>query len=126
MKNIKSLFLPVTAIMLLFTGCKKFDEVNVDPYLANESQVQVEYLINGAIMTDQMDPNISERSFVLYWKNAAHQQWADGGITTGTYTDDWTSQWYSTSYQSKAIGRIYAAVEVAEKQIADDNKKELD
>ncbi len=123
MKNIKKLILPAALGTLFFTGCKKFDEINVDPYLANEQQVQVEYFINGAMMTDQMDPNISERTFVLYWKNAAHQQWSGGGIATGGYNDDWTSQWYGTNYQGKALNRIYSAVDVAEKQIASGNIK---
>lgn len=122
MKNITKALLSGIGLLLLSTGCKKFDEINVDPYLANESQVQVEYLINGAMMTDQMDPNISERTFVLYWKTAAHQQWG-GGISTGGYNDDWSSQWYSTSYQGKALSRIYSAVEIAEKQIADNKIK---
>lgn len=112
----------MVALVLIGTGCKKFDEINVDPYLANEQQVQVEYFINGAIMTDQMDPNISERTFVLYWKTAAHQQWG-GGISTGGYNDDWSSQWYGANYQGRALNRIYSAVDVAEKQIAAGNVK---
>lgn len=123
MKNIKILFLPAVLMALWVTGCKKFDEINVDPYLANESQVQVEYFINGAMMADQMDPHISERIFVLYWKSAGHQQWG-GGITTGGYDDGWSSDWYGTGYHGRALNRIYSAVQVAEKQIADGNIKE--
>lgn len=122
MKNINKILLGAAGLFLVATGCKKFDEVNTDPYLANESQVQVEYLINGAIMTDQMDPNISERTFVLYWKTAGHQQWG-GGISTGGYNDDWSSQFYSTSYMGRALSRIYSAVDIAEKQIATNNIK---
>ncbi len=122
MKNLLKLILPVAGLVMLGTGCKKFDEINVNPYLANESQVQVEYFINGAIITDQMDPNISERTFVLYWKTAARQQWG-GGISTGGYNDDWSSQWYGSNYQGKALNRIYSAVDVAEKQIKAGNIK---
>lgn len=118
MKNMKKIILPLVSGALLATGCNKFDEINIDPLQANEQQVQVEYFIDGAMMTDQMDPNISERTFVLYWKNAAHQQWSGGGIATGGYNDDWSSQWYGTSYMGKALNRIYSAVDVAEKQIA--------
>lgn len=123
MKNLSKILLPVIALVLAGTGCKKFDEINVDPYLANESQVQVEYFINGAIITDQMDPNISERTFVLYWKTAARQQWG-GGISTGGYNDDWSSQWYGSNYQGKALNRIYSAIDVANKQIASGKIKE--
>lgn len=123
MKNLSKILLPVIALVLAGTGCKKFDEINVDPYLANESQVQVEYFINGAIITDQMDPNISERTFVLYWKTAARQQWG-GGISTGGYNDDWSSQWYGSNYQGEALNRIYSAIDVANKQIASGKIKE--
>ncbi|MCO6496436.1 MAG: SusD/RagB family nutrient-binding outer membrane lipoprotein [Chitinophagaceae bacterium] len=123
MKNIKRIILPLVSGALLVTGCNKFDEININPLLANEQQVQVEYFINGAMMTDQMDPNISERTFVLYWKNAAHQQWSGGGIATGGYNDDWSSQWYSSSYMGKALNRIYSAIDVANKQIESGNVK---
>lgn len=123
MKNMKKIILPLVTGALLATGCSKFDEINIDPYQANDQQVQVEYFIDGAMMTDQMDPNISERIFVLYWKDAARQQWAGGPAVTGGYNDDWSSQWYSTSYMGKALNRIYSAVEVAENQIASGNIK---
>lgn len=122
MKNLFKICLPVIAFALLGPGCKKFDEINVNPYLANETQVQVEYFINGAIIADQMDPHIAERIFVLYWKTAGRQQ-QGGGISTGGYNDSWSSDWYGTGYMGRALNRIYSAVEVAEKQIAANNKK---
>ncbi len=122
MKNIFKILLPVMVFSLMTTGCKKFDEINIDPYLANESQVQVEYFINGSIIADQMDPHIAERIFVLYWKTAGRQQFG-GGISTGGYNDGWSSDWYGTGYMGRALNRIYSAVEVAEKQIASGNKK---
>lgn len=123
MKKIFKILLPVAAMSLTVTGCKKFDEINVDPYLANETQVQVEYFINGSIINDQMDPHIAERIFVLYWKTAGRQQFG-GGISTGGYNDGWSSDYYGTGYMGKCLNSIYSAVEVAEKQLAGNSKKE--
>ncbi len=122
MKKIFRILLPVVALSAVVTGCKKFDEINVDPYLANEQQVQVEYFINGAIIADQMDPHIAERIFVLYWKTAGRQQWG-GGISTGGYNDGWSSDWYGSGYMGRSLNRIYSAIDVAEKQIASGNVK---
>ena len=69
----KGLFIPLAAAAV-FSGCKKFDEINENPYLVTEDQVQVEYFINNAIIGNQMDPHIAERIFVLYWKTDGHQQ----------------------------------------------------
>lgn len=120
MKHLWKICLPVVVVSLLVTGCKKFDEINVNPYLANETQVQVEYFINGAIIADQMDPHIAERIFVLYWKTAGHQQ-RGGGISSGGYNDSWTSDWYGTGYMGRSLNRIYSGIEVAEKQLAAGN-----
>lgn len=78
MKSIFKVILPAATTLLLLSGCKKFDEINVNPYLANEQQVQVEYFLNGSIIADQMDPHIAERIFVLYWKTAGRQQFGGG------------------------------------------------
>ena len=118
MKNfLNKILMPVIAVTLLGTGCKKFDDLNVNPNLANESQVQVEYFINGAIIADQMNPHIAERIFVLYWKTAGRQQ-RGGGISSGGYNDGWSSDWYGSGFHGGALNKIYSAIEVAEKQIA--------
>jgi len=115
MKNfLNKILMPVIAVTLLGTGCKKFDDLNVNPNLANESQVQVEYFINGAIIADQMNPHIAERIFVLYWKTAGRQQ-RGGGISSGGYNDGWSSDWYGSGFHGGALNKIYSAIEVAEK-----------
>ncbi len=115
--------IPAAFLMLSATACSDFDEINADPYLATENQVQVEYFINGSIIGSQMDPHIAERIFVLYWKTAGRQQFG-GGISTGGYNDGWTSDYYGSGYLGGWLNSIYAAVQVAEKQIQDGNVKE--
>ncbi|MCE6991978.1 SusD/RagB family nutrient-binding outer membrane lipoprotein [Dyadobacter sp. CY323] len=119
---LKRALMPAAALMLFTTACNDFDEINADPYLATESQVQVEYFINGSIIGNQMDPHIAERIFVLYWKTAGRQQ-AGGGISTGGYNDGWSSDYYGSGYIGGWLNSIYAAVQVAEKQIAAGNIK---
>lgn len=123
MKNIlKKSFLPALVALFFTTSCSDFEQINVNPLKANESQVQVEYFINNSIIGAQMDPHIAERIFVLYWKTAGHQQWG-GGISTGGYDDGWSSDYYGSGYMGGWLNHIYAAVEVAEKQIANGDAK---
>ncbi|CAG5003083.1 hypothetical protein DYBT9275_03047 [Dyadobacter sp. CECT 9275] len=120
---LKRAIIPAAALLMFTTACNDFDEINADPYLATENQVQVEYFINGSIIGSQMDPHIAERIFVLYWKTAGRQQ-AGGGISTGGYNDGWSSDYYGSGYLGGWLNSIYAAVQVAEKQIAAGNIKE--
>lgn len=116
MKNILNKFiLPSAITLLLTTSCSDFDEINTDPYLASEDQVQVEYLINNSIGGAQQDPHIAERVFVLYWKSAGRQQMG-GGITTGGYNDGWSSDYFGSGYMSNWLNTAYAAIELAEKK----------
>ncbi len=116
MKNINKLTLAFLVGSLLFTGCKKFDDMNVDPFAVSEDNVRVEYLINNSIGGAQMDPHIAERAFVLYWKTAGHQHLASG-LSTGAYDEGWTGDYYN--YISGWLNHINTAVQVAEKQIAE-------
>lgn len=116
MKNIikKTSLLAVTGL-LLTTSCKKFEEINVNPIAASEDQVQVEYFINNSIIGAQMNPDVAERSFVLYWKTAAHQQ-EDEGLSSGFYDDGWTSAYYNQV--SGWLNAVNTGIQIGEKQAA--------
>lgn len=102
---------------LIFTGCKKdFLDVNIDPKAASIDQVQVEYLINNSITQAQMDPHISERVFVLYWKIASRQYRGNGSLAWADYDDGWSSDYYS--YLSGWLKDATLAVNVADDKIA--------
>lgn len=105
----------IMAVMLL-GACKKFDSLTVNPTAANESQVQVEYFINNAIINAQMDPHIAERVFVLYWQRGGHQTFEGTGIVGGGYNDGWSSDYYR--YLSNWLNPINTAVQVAETKIS--------
>ena len=86
----------VIAATVVMVSCKKLDGINVDPTAANGDQVQVEYFINNSIVSAQMNPDVAERSFVLYWKPAGRQaaDYDGGAISAGNYDDGWTSAYY--------------------------------
>ncbi len=122
MKYIHKILFAVSTVMLL-SACSKFEEINQNPYLVTEEQVQVEYFINGSIMGAQMDPHIAERIFVLYWKTAGHQQFG-GGISTGTHNDGWSTDYYASGYMGGWLNQINTGIQVAEAKIAAGNIKE--
>lgn len=118
MKHILTKSCIIIAATMFLGSCKKFDDINVNPVAANEEQVQVEYFINGSIVGAQMNPDVAERSFVLYWKPAGRQA-ADidgGAISIGDYNDQWTGAYYGQV--SGWLNQINTAIQVGNKQIA--------
>lgn len=119
-RNIKKTGLLLSASMLLLTSCKKFEEINKSPYAADASQVQVEYFINNSIIQAQQDPDVAERSFILYWKVAAHQQ-EGGRLSYGNYNDQWTTAYYNQV--SGWLNSINTAIQVGEEQMENGTSK---
>jgi hypothetical protein len=107
---------------MLFS-CKKFSAVNTDPTAASSTQVQVEYFIDNAIVTAQMNPDPSERCFILYWAAAGHQiSDADGAtFSWGSYNDGWTTDYYNN--QASALTYINSAITIAQQQMAAGTEK---
>jgi len=94
MKLIKKTSFALLTAALLTSSCKKFDEINENPIAANTGQVQIEYFINSSIVDAQMNPDVAERSFVLYWKTAGHQH-SNTTFALANYDDGWTSAYYN-------------------------------
>ncbi len=115
MKNIVKKSSLVLAVMAMLTSCDNFDEINVNPTAANADQVQVEYFINSSIIGAQMNPDVAERSFVLYWKTAGHQMLSTG-ISGGTDDDGWSSAYYNSS--ANWLNAINTAIQVADEKEA--------
>jgi len=106
------------ATALSLGSCSKFTELNVDQTAADSSQVQVEYFLNNSIIEAQMNPDVAERSFVLYWKPAGRQasDFDGGAISAGTYADDWTTNYYNAL--SGWLNTANTAIQIGQKQIA--------
>ncbi|AFD07792.1 SusD/RagB family nutrient-binding outer membrane lipoprotein [Solitalea canadensis] len=115
MKNILMKSCVLLAAGMLATSCSKFDDYTKDPLAASPDQVQVEYFINNSIIGAQMNPDVAERSFILYWKTAGHQH-SVTAISGGTYNDGWTSAYYDQV--SGWLNSINTAIQVANEQVS--------
>jgi hypothetical protein len=104
---------------MVLVSCKKFEDINVNPIAANGDQAQVEYFLNGSIIGAQQNPDVAERSFVLYWKTAAHQQ-EDEGLSSGSYNDGWSGAYYNqvSEWLNQANTAIQIGKEHTDKGIA--------
>ncbi|HKG06360.1 MAG TPA: SusD/RagB family nutrient-binding outer membrane lipoprotein [Pedobacter sp.] len=118
MKNILKQSCLVIAATVMMASCKKFEQLNVNPVAAGEEQVQVEYFINNSIISAQMNPDVAERSFVLYWKPAGRQaaDYDGGAISAGSYNDGWTGAYYDQV--AGWLNMANTAIQIGEKQIA--------
>lgn len=105
----------------VISSCSKFEDINKSPQAADDSQVQVEYFINASINGAQMNPDVAERAFVLYWKTAGRQHRLTF-FNNGTYDDGYTSAYYNQS--ASWLNRINEAVQVAERKIEAGDVKE--
>jgi hypothetical protein len=115
MKNILRKSSLVLAMVGMLVSCDNFDEINTNPSAANVDQVQVEYFINNSIIGAQMNPDVAERSFVLYWKTAGHQMLSTG-ISGGTFDDGWASAYYNSS--ASWLNSVNTAIQVADEKEA--------
>ncbi|MBL4677267.1 MAG: SusD/RagB family nutrient-binding outer membrane lipoprotein [Mucilaginibacter sp.] len=119
---IKKSGIVLLAISML-ASCKKFDEINTNPFAANGDQVQTEYFINNSIIGAQQDPGLSERMFILYWVPGGHGLQDEDGETfsQGSYVDDWASEYYRQSSQWQ--NNINTAIKIGNDQIAKGTSK---
>lgn len=104
------------AAAVMMTSCKKFEDLNVNPVAANGDQTQVEYFINNSIVSAQMNPDVAERSFVLYWKPAGRQasDYDGGAISVGEYNDGWSGAYYNEV--SSWLNMANTAIQIGEEQ----------
>lgn len=119
MKNyiIKAGFLVVLATMV---SCSDFDEINTNPTAASDKQVQVEYFLNNSITGAQQNPDIAERSFVLYWKAASRYD-RTNSLPIGDYNDGWTNNYFNGL--SAWMNHANTAIETAEKRVEEGDEK---
>jgi hypothetical protein len=123
MKSIlKKSCLVLTATMML-ASCKKFDEINQNPFAANADQVQTEYFLNNSIIGAQQDPGLSERMFILYWTVGGRALQDEDGETfsQGGFVDDWAGEYYRQSSQWQ--NNANTAIQIGTDQIAKGTSK---
>nr|WP_067058252.1 SusD/RagB family nutrient-binding outer membrane lipoprotein [Mucilaginibacter sp. L294] len=123
MKSILKKSCILLAATAMLVSCKKFDDVNTDPFAANGDQVQTEYFINNSIIGAQQDPGLSERMFILYWVPGGHALQDEDGETfsQGSFVDDWAGEYYRQSSQWQ--NNINSAIQIGNDQIAKGTSK---
>jgi hypothetical protein len=123
MKTILKKSCIIFAATMMLASCKKFDEINNNPFAANANQVEPEYFINNAITGAQQDPGLSERMFILYWVPGGHGLQDEDGDTfsQGGFVDDWASEYYRQS--SQWLNNVNTAIEIANTKIANGTSK---
>ncbi|WP_223583823.1 SusD/RagB family nutrient-binding outer membrane lipoprotein [Sphingobacterium sp. GVS05A] len=114
MKNIISKIGFAVLLGGVISSCSKFEEMNVNPYKANDDQVKIEFFFNNSLTGAQQDPNIAERIFVLDWKTTGRQHMTNG-LATGTVNDDWSKEYYR--YSAEWIKNATKGIEVATNEI---------
>lgn len=129
MKNNIFKIIGLSILLVGATGCSEFDEMNVDPNAVETEKVLPEYFLNNSIIGAQMNPEVAERAFVLYWKTAGRQQYSTG-IAGGSYDDGWSSNYwgYVSTWLRNANNAINMADERQEKgtaQVHNENIKQV-
>ena len=89
MKTRNILFTGLVSVAALLSSCNDFQEINEDPNLVGEDKVKPQWFLNASIMGDQMNPEIAERIFILYWDRASRFN-RGSGFTIGTDTVSYT------------------------------------
>lgn len=110
-------------LAVLIGGCSKFDEINTNPTAASADQVQVEYFIDQSIIRAQQNPDVSERTFVLYWVPGGRQTAdADGAtFSLADYDDGWINAYYNNI--SSALNSANSAIDIGNQQITAGKEK---
>lgn len=116
-KNIIILGALAVASLTTVTSCNDFEDINKDPNKADLEQVEPEWFLNGSIGDAQMNPEIAERIFILYWKRAARFD-RGSGFAIGTDNDDYNRLYLtSNSYGVGWLNKANQAIEVGEEKI---------
>ena len=117
-KNIIILGVLAVASLVTITGCNDFEDINKDPNKANLDQVEPEWFLNGAIGEAQMNPEIAERIFILYWKRAARFD-RGSGFTIGSDNDEYNRLYLTeNAYGVGWLNKVNQAINTAEDKIA--------
>lgn len=101
---------------LATVACKDFQEINKDQNAVPEKDIRIEYLLNKSIYDAQMDPNVGERIFILYWDRMAKYE-VGGGLSVMNANDDYNST-YWRDYGWQWIKNANLAVKLGQERLA--------
>lgn len=118
MKTLLKRGLFFTAVTIMVSSCSDFEDLNEDPTAASEEQVQVEYFINNSIISAQQNPDVAERSFVLYWKAAGRMDRINS-LPVGFTNDGWTNNYYDQV--ASWLNHANTAIQIADQKLLQPN-----
>lgn len=73
-------------------SCDDFEDINKNPISVGPEQVKPYYSLSRSIIGAQMNPDIAERLFVIYWSAISRQDGEDGyGLSTGYSNADFNN-----------------------------------
>ena len=101
----------------LLSSCNDFQEINEDPNLVGEDKVKPQWFLNASIMGDQMNPEIAERIFILYWDRASRFN-RGSGFTIGTDNNDYSTTYLSNDYAVGWLNQVTKAIQLGEQMVA--------
>lgn len=100
-------------------SCKDFQDINKDPNIVPEKDMQIDYMLNSSIYKAQMDPNVAERMFLLTWSHAArYERSTDNRIVVFQVWDDYFTAYWGISYMGGWLRDATIAVQIGENKIA--------
>lgn len=73
-----------------------------------EDKVKPQWFLNASIMGDQMNPEIAERIFILYWDRASRFN-RGSGFTIGTDNNDYSTTYLSNDYAVGWLNQVTKA-----------------
>lgn len=106
------------ALGLSMTACGDFADINEDPNAVDESKVKPEWFLNSSVIGAQMNPEIAERIFILYWDRAGRFN-RGGGFTLGADNNDYNTLYLGNSYAVKWLNNATKAIQLAQNKIDD-------
>lgn len=107
MKYIYSLL----GLVLLFSSCSDFEDVNINPDAVGPGDGNPEYALHSSIVKAHQSPHYAERTFILTWKNVARQQYTTTGAAVGNINDSYMVDYWSAlaswiNYAQTAINLV--------------------
>ena len=74
-------------------------------------KVKPQWFLNASIMGDQMNPEIAERIFILYWDRASRFN-RGSGFTIGTDNNDYSTIYLSNDYAVGWLNQVTKAIQL--------------
>ena len=114
MKSRNILFTGLVSVAALLSSCNDFPDIKVVPYPVGFDNVKPQRFLYASIKGDQMNPEIAERIFILYWDRASRFN-RGSGFTIGTDNNDYSTIYLSNDYAVGWLNQVTKAIQLGER-----------